>query len=60
MFCSLGEGALWDKLAHRSSGNILQPFVENYRFLTASHPNISHTLKLFYTFYLKKDTKDSF
>jgi hypothetical protein len=39
----------------------LLEFGENDRFLTAScGPYMSHTLKLLYTFYLKRDTKDGF
>jgi hypothetical protein len=40
---------------------MLWEFDESDRFLTASSdPFINHTLKLFFTIYWKKDTKDGF
>jgi hypothetical protein len=39
----------------------LNEFDENNIFFTNScDPDMAHTLKLFYTFHHKKDTKDSF
>ncbi len=57
-----GGGVLLDKLAHKGGERAtLYESDENDRFSTAScDPYMGHTLWLFYTFYHKMDTKDSF
>ncbi len=52
-----GKGALWDKLAHNGCGNLVKMKDSSLPLVAYIRVTLSN---FFYTFYLKKDTKDGF